>query len=70
MFIHFSIFLVHFFHFIQNIYIYINDAYFSKIDNIHIIMDKIICYSLKIHMKLLFIALTKVASKISKQQLN
>ena len=30
-------------------------------------MNKIICYSLKIHIKLVFLALTKIASKISKQ---
>ena len=38
----------------------------SKSDNIHIIMDKIICYSLKIHIKLFFLTLTKIASKILK----
>ena len=33
---------------------------------IHIIMDKISCYAIKIHIKLLFSILTKIASKILK----
>lgn len=51
------IFLVYFSHFIQNIYIDVKHG--SRSNNIHIIMDKMIYYSLKIHVILIVSCINK-----------